>query len=370
LLGLVPICGSALDLQLSKVATEGGSFRFTPNGKDEIRELPINLKSDSIQAAATEHYAIWADMDEAHAIKYGNLFRYFVYAQPKLGGPFTMFTFQGEPTGSFEDQIPLVDFSIGDAVQIETGSIRLPIFGSSAADPLSIPKWDKPVEVGLANELDLPLPLHNELRNMPIDIDEIHSRSATRNLWDVLEVNQVGSLTLKNLHVEPRATASELVLKLRPKPWKAIGNALISRGSDPVDDTIHLTALYTTPGRPQRQLEIDVPIKFVPWPPFLLLVALAGTLLGCLLPLVAKGLTWRDRWQILLTAAIIALALEALAMVLKDNGSEFRVLHIELNPFQELPAALIGVFVGMTGAKSLDKFKAVINKFWGNENGH
>jgi hypothetical protein len=179
----MPLCASALDLQLKTADTDGGSFHFTFKSKDDIKELPIDLKADSIQTASTDHFFVWSDTDKAQADKYGNGFSYLIYARSKTGGRFSMFTFHGQPDAdaTFEDQIVAVTFTVGEGAQTETGSIQLPIFGFSASDSLGVPKWEKPVEVPLASELFIPVLLHNKLSGMPLDIDGSSSICRSRN---------------------------------------------------------------------------------------------------------------------------------------------------------------------------------------------
>jgi hypothetical protein len=47
-------------------------------------------------------------------------------------------------------------------------------------------------------------------------------------------------------------------------------------------------------------------------------------------------------------------------MVLVQFDSQFRLLGLELDPFQLLPAALIGILMGLLGFKSLEALRKLI----------
>ncbi|HEV7766326.1 MAG TPA: hypothetical protein VGQ76_15080, partial [Thermoanaerobaculia bacterium] len=106
-----------------------------------------------------------------------------------------------------------------------------------------------------------------------------------------------------------------------------------------------------------RELAIAVPVRFVPWPPFLFFVAIVGAFVGTLVPPAARKRKWKDFWRAVATAVIVTVIVQAFAMVLVANNSEFRLLGFELDPFQMLPATLLGVLIGLGGFKSLEALR-------------
>jgi hypothetical protein len=372
ILGAAPWSASALELTLQPVTvTPGQQYVFTFKVKDEQQEEPpfIHARRDGVQAVATPHYQIWADWDETSEIKYSGRFRYFIYARPLSGGPFTVFRFESE-SGSFEDQAADVVFSVGEPGQAEQGTIELPIFGTANPSPLHGPSFTKPEDVNLASSKKISLTLRNELKKMPIEVESVSQTSTDSDLWKKYAVERVDSAAFKKLRVDPDTPADasaggqDLWLVLEPRTRHALSTAMVPRGKEAVDDRLTVYVEYTTPGRASKTLRIIVPVRFVPWPPFLLLVTLVGVLFGSLLPLSDKDLTWERRWRILLTAVVVAITVETLALVLKANNSEVRLIGFELDPYQIPPALLIGVFVGMTGSKVFEKFEPILEKFW------
>jgi hypothetical protein len=92
-----------------------------------------------------------------------------------------------------------------------------------------------------------------------------------------------------------------------------------------------------------------------------LIGAFIGSGLGLLLSKKdpAATLEWYKAMLIALGLGIIA---EALGMILVNGNSEFRLLGFELDPYQLLPASLIGVLVGLVGFRSADDFLGLFKK--------
>lgn len=362
-LALAPLCATAVELELDRVLVDLGRFEFGKPYGELLPTLPIDVHSESVQRASTDHYLLWVDFDEVRQTKFGP-FDYFIYVRDKsmAGSAVTQFKVMGTPVGSFDDQITGVVFRVGNQGRLETGTISLPIFGSAVRDSLIGPSWKEPIEVFLASERLIALPLRNDLKAMPLEIRGIRDPLANdQSLWSVKEVKGVGV----KAHLAPGAdTGESLMLRLQPKVTRAVESALVQRGKGSRDDLITIWVDYATQGRTGRTLKIEVPVRFVPFPLLLFLVTMGGALLGLLAPLAGKERN-QDRLRAAAATVVVALVIEALSMVLVANNSEFRLLGFQLDPFQLLPAALLGVFVGMTGYRSLDAFRDVlVAEFW------
>jgi hypothetical protein len=79
--------------------------------------------------------------------------------------------------------------------------------------------------------------------------------------------------------------------------------------------------------------------------------------MGSIIPVLLKRREW-SRWlRAFLLSWLVAIAVEIIAIVLVQYDSQFRLLGIELDPFQLLSAALIGLFMGLMGFRSVDFLK-------------
>jgi hypothetical protein len=361
LLALVPSGAAAMELTLYNVITESGRFEFDRGDEEVLTDPPTG--SGETRVASAGPFRVWIYLDEIKQARFG-YFKYQLYVRDTAAGPsgpITLFTFQGTPVGTFDDQISLVEFDItADGVKVP-GKIRLPIFGSIASDALSSKTYTDPLSVFLATEKVIPVPFRNESKGMPVEVRNVRISPGDPSLWKPNAATAFTPFTL-----DPGATANENVqIRLVPRTASALASAMVPGGSERTDDTIKVNVEYATKGRSARELAITVPVRFVPWPPFLFLVAIAGAFFGTLVPPAAKRRKWQDFWRALGTAAIVTVIIEAFAMLLVANNSKFRLLGFDLDPFQMLPAALLGVLVGLGGFKSLEALRKMpVFDFW------
>jgi len=324
-------------------------------------ELPIDRDGASVQSTTTPHYTVYADLDSIEYAERGGYFRYRLYVEPRSGtaGEISSFTAKGMPVGSFPPQTVDVDLVLNGDPD-EKGTINLPVFSLDEPKYLSFPEWTEPVEVELPGGRQIFLPLQNLLR-LPVEVVELRQPSQG-SLWRKTTLQQSGVATFKPFQIGPGAKPRDLlVLDLQPNP-QAIFKALFSKMRSGEHDRVQVSLVCATPWEnlPRQTLSMSVPVRFVPWPPILFLSAALGTLLGSFVP-VLLGRRQRSNWgRAFLLSLLVALVVEIVAMVLVQFDSQFKLLGFELDPFQLLPAALIGIAMGMMGFKSLDFLRKLI----------
>jgi hypothetical protein len=363
-LGLVfrPSFGAALELQLANVRLMGGEVRFSPSLPEPIDALPIEVAGDEVQTARTPQYVIFLSPDDISLTKLGFI-RYRFYVKPRSGlaGGVTRFVVNGEPIGSFLAQAVDVDMYLGDSSEnMEQTKISLPVFSSESPDYLAAPSWTLPEEVEIGGEANISIRLQNLLKKWPVAVVSVRPPRLTK-LWRKTGFLVKGKEEFQQFEVHPAATAEDmLVLHLVPNSGRALTKALFPRKSQGEHDRVTAHLEYSTRWGTPRELKIEIPIRFVPFPPFLFLAVIAGTVLGSLVSLAA-GQTPRKKWRQAFGAALLtAFLAELLAMLLVQLDSEFRLLGFTLDPFQLLPAAIIGALMGLFGTASLETMKKAL----------
>lgn len=361
ILAVLPVSSAALDLQLDDVVTETGKFDFTRKLTEAV-EAPIHISRDAL-IGSSPSYDVWMERDGVSEVPQFDYFRYEVYVRPKASpGQVTLIPFQGKPTGAFDDQFVKVHFRISDGPMQEEGTIVLPIFGYVAPDALGSHQPDEPTTVYLNTDEEISVPLTNESKRMPVTITRASASPRDPTLWKPLEIRGAMSGAFTPFLLRKGATNSvNLRIFLRPRTAQAFATALI-RGKGKEDDVITVSVNYKTLARDERSFPIPVRVRFEPWPPYLPLIAVAGAVLGWLVLLVvkAKREDWKDRLRILGAAVAAALLVEALGMLLVANGrSELKILDFKMDPFQMLPAALIGMIAGLAGYQSRNLLRKI-----------
>lgn len=354
---------AALDLELSTAKVQGGEFRFHTSLAEPVPRLPIRPDGENVQVVSTPRYTIYADLDDITYTKYG-FFRYRLYVSPKPGAPGapTSFTVHGDPVGDFPVQMTEVDFAVGEegAGGLDQRKIMLPVFSLESTGYLVGPTWSEPREVELPGETEVPLQLRNVLEKWPLSVTGVRQPSR-KGLWQTAELMVRGSDRSRALEIRPASKVDDgLVLRLVPSSAQALSKVLFPRAGQSQHELVTASVDYATPWGVESSLEIQVPVRFVPWPPLLFVAVAFGTLLGSLIPVVA-GQRRRAKWPRAFAASLmIAVVVELLAMVLVYFDSEFRLLGVEIDPFQLPPAGLIGIFMGLMGFRSLDLLKKLI----------
>jgi hypothetical protein len=351
----------AVELELLRFPVEGGELRFKTSAPRELAELPIDREGAGVQTVVTPHYTVYADLDSIEYAERGGYFRYKMYVEPRPGtpGPVAGFIVKGIPVGSFPPQMGDVELTLrGDVT--EQGMITLPVFSLDEPKYLKVKEWTEPEEIELPGGGQVFLPLDNLLR-LPVKVLEMQ-QPESGSLWRKAALQQTGGGEFKPFQIGPGAkTRNLLALDLQPGP-QAIFKALFSKVRTGEHDLVQAALVCATPWEnlPRQTLIIAVPVRFVPWPPILFLSVAFGTLLGSFIP-VLLGRRDRVHWlRAFLLSLLVAFVFEVVAMVLVQFDSQFRLLGFEMDPFQLLPATLIGMVMGLLGFKSLEALRKII----------
>lgn len=354
-LTLLSSAAAGLDLRLTNIVTEQGNFEFDKTDDAIVTEPPTGTGEI---VKLTPHFRLWAYRDE---IKYSpaGYFKYEIYVRERAAGaqaPITRFTFHGTPVGTFEDQVVLVRFEVTTETLREADEVRLPIFGKFAPDALSSTmSRSDPVPVFMASEKTISVPLTNDLNGIGVEVLNARLQPDDGSLWDAPK-----AVITPNLQIDPKRTVVEAIqVRLSPKPATAFASAMVPGSKNKGHDTVRLAVDYRTLGRNSRQFNMAVPVRFEPWPPSLFVMVVVGAFAGTLVPPATRQRQWRHFWRAVGSASIVAVLVEALAMVLVANNSQFKLLGFELDPFQLPSAALVGALVGLGGFRSLEAFRKI-----------
>jgi hypothetical protein len=357
---LAAIPCSALDFSIPQPAkVPGGEVRF-----NTIVASPADKLPEPDQVVSTPHYKVYADLDGITYRPHG-FFSYTIYVIPKPGveGNPTRFTVNGEPVGTFPVQKAVVEFVISEGGNEEKNWISLPVSGTDATGYLVTPSWTEPEDVELPGETEIPLLLQNALPEWPVSVVGVQQPSR-KKVWSKVRLSFMDSEEneFKEFDILPgRPVNDRVVLRLKPNSAQALTQLFFSRAGGSVHEKVVATLDYRAPWGVPGSLAIEIPVRFVPWPPLLFLAVAVGTLLGSVIPILT-GQRRRSRWPRAFTASLlIAIVMELLAIVLQSHDSQFRLLGVELDPFQLLPAMLIGIFMGLLGFRSLDILKKILD---------
>ena len=362
---VIPSVASQLVLVPAK--PEGGEFRFSLGATESVAQTPTQ-GSKSVLSAQTAHYTLLLDWNEIENEDYG-YFRYPFYVRRSQERASTecdaasecrRYLMKGIPVGSFQDQQIEVPFTIGPG---EEGSIFMPVFSFSSSSFLSGPTWAKSENVYLSSGGEIHISLTNK-SNLPVSVS-FRQPILRGDYWQDAKLLLVSDKS-QTIQIAPGATLKgPITLKLVPRPFKAFLSSMFSFarrsiddcGGAPsvsskqwMDDCATVEADYQVRGGPPRTLAVLVPVRFEPWPPLLFVAVILGAGIGLSINALAKRQqvrsTFRKDFAFIVLIGVLA---EALSMVLVSLKSEFRILGLDLDPFQLLPALLIGALIGLLG---------------------
>jgi hypothetical protein len=344
----------AVTLEFRPCRVDGGAMQFHVGAPRALEELPIDREGKNIQVASTRGYTLYADLDSIDFADKGNYYRYNLYLERGSGssGERVAFVAKGSPIGSFPPQMCNVEFILNGTIAQET--ISLPIFSSNQYLVTRI--FAEPEDVELPGGRLLPVYLENP-GGLPVRVVAVQQPD-TSDLWRSAKLRQPGRPKFEVFQLGAGAkTKDRLFLEMQPGP-RAIINALFWRRHKE-HETVQASLICALPWEnlPHQDLSVIVPVRFLPWPPLLILPVTFGALMGSIIPVLLKRREW-SRWlRAFLLSWLVAIAVEIIAIVLVQYDSQFRLLGIELDPFQLLSAALIGLFMGLMGFRSVDFLK-------------
>jgi hypothetical protein len=345
---------SALDLDMPGPAeVQGGEVRFNTIDVCPAERLPTG---HDFNVVTTPSYKVYADLNDITWSRH-RFFRYSLYVLPRRGveAEPACFIVNGAPVGTFPVQDVVVDFVVTDGQKEEKGRILLPVSGPDATGYLVVPSLTEPQEVELPGGAQISLALENLLPKLPISVDRVQPPLQNR-MW-----SNAGLEFKDRFQIEP-GRKRNIMLVLEPNSAQALTRLLFSKTGQTAHEKVLATLDYSTPWGVPGSLAIEIPVRFVPWPPLLFLALTVGTLLGSVIPILTRqrpGSCWPRAF---LASLLIAFVVELLAMVLVSFDSKFRLLGVEIDPFQLLPAMLIGVFMGLLGFRSLDILMKLLSR--------
>lgn len=361
---LALVCPAAAELALDLLpttSTEGSEIQFDLSASELLEGLSVATNS-SRRCSPTQRYHVCADLAEISASeKYGTV-SYAIDVEPKagtVGQPARRFTFLGTPRGNFIDQLADIEFRLsvdGDLDPPAHGHsnvLHLPIH-SVSGEPLLVgfPE-DPPEKVRIGSQDFIWIKLGNKLDDLSVVALRAKAEAGDESLWKgevEAELRTKGPI----LAGEPQLRSVKLTLE--PEPLKALGKAFFPHrrlAKDEVADESGLEAAgihevisvyvtHRTQSGSERDLEIEVPVQFVPSVPGLLLAVLLGAIVGSAAAAARRRSSVRDWLRAAGLALLAAVVVEAVGLVLVNYDSELRILGITLDPYQLVPAGLVG----------------------------
>ncbi len=357
-----PLAAQSTDvsLELDSKKLEGGSeFQFLTQSSAQENSLPFSLQDDAVRAANTPVYSLAINLNTIHLDKYQTYFHYDFYVFPKASpSAITHFFVIGKPIGPFPDRMADVSFRVGPSSSAEAGSITLPVVSTAGEAVLVPPEFPKAQDIPLSGTGVVILRLENRLTNLPLTIRNTSAAVPHNSYWQVVELHNGTPRNAGELVLTPQGVSEgKLTLYLVPKTFSAVAASFLPLSARPSHDTIAVTLDCATLGGAIHSVPFNVPIRFSPWGPTLFLAAAVGALLGSVIPpLTVTGRAWSAWPRALAVAVLFALLAEGIALLLASAGSQVRLVGVDLDPYQLLPAAVIGCIVGVTGFKTADKF--------------
>jgi hypothetical protein len=279
-----------------------------------------------------------------------------------------VFRVQANPSGTFVDQRADIAFHVKEgAGPSDDGTVTIPLHNSSYKQPILKAETPTPfASVSLSGKYPVTVKISNLLPDLPVTMNGITATPENPGYWQVppqadLHFSQSGTNEL-----QPRqALDTGIEVTLVPNRWRALGASIFPIGPNKAQETVHLSIAFNTPGGIPGTLEAALPLRFRPsfWNlAFSVFIgALIGSGLGLLFPKKDSGSS--PKWyKAIPTALGLGIICEALGMILVNGNSEFRLLGFELDPYQLMPASLIGVLVGLVGFRSAEDFLKVFKK--------
>jgi hypothetical protein len=383
-LSVFPCAAVQLTVGPAKPENAGTSlFVFSLASTSATDEAPKG-DSKSVVSVPTTHYLLLIDLNDIEAVEEGSYFRYKFYVrnlQPASPSKSTYFLMNGRPIGDFPDQRFDVPFTIDG----EEGKISLPIFSLSYSF-LSGPTWTVPEDVGYGSTNRISIHLTNQ-SSLSISAT-FHKPNPREDYWQEAKVLIDDTDKIQTVQIPlGKSPQNTIDLQLTPKPATAFISSIFSfagRSIDEcrttqgnqgavgrplgdatkrwIDDCVTLNVEYHTKGGLSQSMSLMIPVRFRPNPALLFLCVILGCGLGLWInALVNRKKVWPAFRQDLLLVVLIGVLVEAFSMIMVSLKSNLRIFGFDLDPFQLLPAALIGVLIGLMGFDGVKHLAASIS---------
>lgn len=357
-----------IQLLVDDATPSDGHVHFKPSSCD-VEPAPVPLNLQQMSRGETPAYSLFVDISQT-SMFYGSFVYEFYVARKSTTPPaqFCAFRVQANPSGTFVDQIADISFHVkeGSAPQ-EDGTVTIPLHNSSYKQPILQARPPTPfANVNLAGRYPVPIKISNLLPSLPVSMNGITATADNPGYWQVppqaaLHFSMPGATELQ----AGQTLDTGIEVTLIPNRWRALGASIFPIAPDKAQETVHLSINFNTPGGIPGTLEVPLPVRFKPsfWnlAVAVLIGALIGSGMGAILPKKdsVASLAWYKAMVVAVGLGIIA---EALGLILVNGNSEFRLLGFELDPYQLLPASMVGALIGLVGFRSADDFLGMFKK--------
>ena len=368
--------GAETELSLHTVVVHSDArVEFHLSFSEELDERPEGWREWFCQQAGRSRVCLAAD-EIRPAGRFQNAFSYplYVFTSDTDGErSIQRFRFLAKPLGRFPDQERLVDYTLRTDAETKSGRFRLPIHSLSSDHFLQYELPELPVRLEIGEVESTPIDLENVLLDLPLLIrDDLRVTLSKPTLWqgspraflvpplpkDELEFRLSPSTKARGkieLDASP-VPAAALFASFFPYRRQAPTDADDARAG--IHDRLTIYIPYRTHGGLERELPVEIPVRF--WPSIWALLAsvLLGALVGStLLPLLQRRF---EDWPWRVAASLVLAVLTWLiALVLVSFDSEVRILGLELDPYQIVPAALLGALASLGGGRGAPFLKMV-----------
>jgi hypothetical protein len=318
-----------------------------------------------MRSADTTSYRVYADESKTKGTGWGYFVHEF-YVIPKAaqqnGSSACVFRVQATPGGAFLDQPADVSFTVVDGAIHEDGVITIILHPNSYSKPILEYTIDSAQlsggvqEAGLNSETTVYVSVENPLSAVQVELTGNVQPTMYNSRYWRSPPSVTGSIQQTEKSLLGPKGKTHLMVALQPDAWHALGSSILPIGPGKSHDTIILSLDYKTPGGAPGTLEIKIPVQFRPSLLGLLLAMFIGTLVGsalgrCIPVKDPKDrLHWYQAYAVALLAAIMAEGIGLLVFV--GGKSEFKLFEFELDPFQLLPAGIIGALVGLVAFRN------------------
>jgi hypothetical protein len=323
---------------------ESAGSRLTDQTRDGLFQYSIDLSDIR-----------WAD--DCRCFRY-----YQIIVKSTKHGSVTRHKFKAVPSGTFDDQrADNITLTITQDGRTDADTISLPVASAPGLQPRSIQLVTSTTlePVVLAGETDIPVRVQNN-SGMDAVISALTVTPEQADLWSAPpSLQTAGGLPLSV------GAHRELLLHVHVAPRTRRAISVSWPPTDPLQahTAVNVEAAYQNALFQNRaaQASLRVPIRFQPNVITLSATLLLGTMLGTLLLLLTKRVTWWRSWSGATVAALlVGVVFELIGMLLVAGGSKFLLFGYSLDPWQTVPVALLGVGVGLLGTKSVDRLKGTL----------